>query len=164
MSTLYIVRIQDLARNCRKELRFFNYAENSGFYRANSFIWPSKKTEVPFCSFSPKVNFWGYMKITYVLNSSSNPANVELSSSKNSTISAFSTVTQTSESESLIAETSSSEWQSCTKICSRKISCTKSSNVIARCNNHILIGYPYIRSIGTVCEVVQSHAGHTGYT
>ena len=41
-----------------------------------------KKTEVPFCSFSQKVNFWGYMKITYVFNSSSNPANVELSSSK----------------------------------------------------------------------------------
>ena len=43
-----------------------------------TFIWPSKKTEVPFCSFSPKVNFWGYTKINNVHNYNSNPANVEL--------------------------------------------------------------------------------------
>ena len=96
-------------RNSRKEHRIFNYAENGGFNRA--------KTEVPFCTFLPEVNLRGYMKITYsVLNSSLNPANVELSSFKNSTILAFSTVSKMSESESIIAETLSSELKTCDSI------------------------------------------------
>ncbi len=42
------------------------------FKGSTSLFGLSKKTEIPFCTFWPKVNFWGYVKITYVLNSSSN--------------------------------------------------------------------------------------------